>query len=140
MPGEHNGRALTVQDVFEAVGANAAGRISDEELLAIEDQGLSGRRRVRRPVHRQHDGDRHGDDRAVAFGTASTPQVDPQKEEIAFRCGEVIMDAVRDGSEAARHRHSHGVRECDCVGGRYRRFDQLRAAPARDGSRGGSRS
>src|SRR3954452_24310040 len=32
MPGEHNGRALTIQDVFEAVGANAAGRISDEEL------------------------------------------------------------------------------------------------------------
>jgi dihydroxy-acid dehydratase len=32
-----------------------------------------------------------------AFGTASTPQVDPKKENIAFRCGEVIMKAVRDG-------------------------------------------
>src|ERR1700742_4969496 len=35
MPGRHNGRDLTIQDVFEAVGANAAGKIDDKELLAI---------------------------------------------------------------------------------------------------------
>ena len=37
MPGRYQGRDLTVQDVFEAVGARAAGRITDEELLAIEN-------------------------------------------------------------------------------------------------------
>src|ERR1700742_3570183 len=37
MPGRHNGRDLTIQDVFEAVGANAAGKIDDKELLAIEN-------------------------------------------------------------------------------------------------------
>ncbi len=42
MPGEYKGRALTVQDVFEAVGANAAGKISDEELRQIEDRACPG--------------------------------------------------------------------------------------------------
>src|SRR5438105_6283613 len=35
-PGHYNGRDLTVLDVFEAVGANSAGRMSDAELKAIE--------------------------------------------------------------------------------------------------------
>ncbi len=60
LPGNYKGRDLTVQDVFEAVGANAAGKISDAELLAIEERCLSGRGRLRRPVHRQHDGDCDG--------------------------------------------------------------------------------
>src|SRR3954452_20978043 len=34
MPGHYQGRDITIQDVFEAVGANAAGRVSDDELLA----------------------------------------------------------------------------------------------------------
>src|ERR1700689_5129010 len=36
-PGHYKGRDLTIQDVFEAVGSNAAGRIDDAELLAIEN-------------------------------------------------------------------------------------------------------
>src|SRR3979490_2482260 len=42
MPGRHKGRDLTVQDVFEAVGANAAGKISDQELLEIENRAGPG--------------------------------------------------------------------------------------------------
>src|SRR5271170_6232732 len=42
MPGRYQGRDLTVQDVFEAVGANAAGKITDEELLAIENAACPG--------------------------------------------------------------------------------------------------
>src|SRR5438309_333230 len=37
LPGKYKGADLTIQDVFEAVGANAAGRISDQELLEIEN-------------------------------------------------------------------------------------------------------
>jgi len=37
LPGRHAGRDITIQDVFEAVGANAAGRITDQELLDIEN-------------------------------------------------------------------------------------------------------
>src|SRR5512142_411659 len=42
LPGHYQGRDLTIQDVFEAVGANAAGRISDRELLEIENAACPG--------------------------------------------------------------------------------------------------
>ncbi|MGD9742967.1 MAG: dihydroxy-acid dehydratase [Dongiaceae bacterium] len=36
LPGRHKGRDVTVQDVFEAVGSHSAGKMSDEELHALE--------------------------------------------------------------------------------------------------------
>jgi dihydroxy-acid dehydratase len=36
LPGQYDGRDITIQDVFEAVGANANGTMSDGELQAIE--------------------------------------------------------------------------------------------------------
>ena len=41
-PGRFAGRDVTIQDVFEAVGAHAAGRMSDADLSEIEDERLSG--------------------------------------------------------------------------------------------------
>jgi len=49
------------------VGANAAGKISDEELLAIENHACP-RRRVRWPIHRQHNGHCDGDHWLVPMG------------------------------------------------------------------------
>ncbi len=97
LPGHLNGRDLTVQDVFEAVGANAAGKISDEELLAIENAACPGAGAC--------GGQFTANTMATVmeiiglspFGTASVPQVDPRKHEVAFRCGEVILNAVRNG-------------------------------------------
>ncbi len=56
-PGQFQGREVTVQDVFEAVGAHAAGRMSDSDFKLLEDTACPGRRRLRRAVHREHDGD-----------------------------------------------------------------------------------
>src|ERR671939_458639 len=42
MPGRLGDRDLTIQDVFEAVGAHAAGKITDEELKAVEDFACPG--------------------------------------------------------------------------------------------------
>jgi dihydroxy-acid dehydratase len=42
LPGHYQGRDVTVQDVFEAVGAVAAGRMSDAELLALENAACPG--------------------------------------------------------------------------------------------------
>jgi dihydroxy-acid dehydratase len=36
LPGTYKGRDVTIQDVFEAVGANAKGTLSDEDLLGLE--------------------------------------------------------------------------------------------------------
>src|SRR5436189_666283 len=41
-PGEFHGKNITIQDVFEAVGAHAAGRMSDADLLTVENQACPG--------------------------------------------------------------------------------------------------
>lgn len=100
MPGHYKGRDLTVLDVFEAVGANAAGKISNEELLAIENAACPGAGAC--------GGQYTANTMATVMemiglspmNTASVPQVDPRKHQVAFRCGEVIMDAVRAGRKA----------------------------------------
>src|SRR5580658_10760767 len=100
MPGHLHGRDLTVQDVFEAVGANAAGRITDLELLEIENAACPGAGAC--------GGQFTANTMATVMemiglspmNTASVPQVDPRKHQVAFRCGEVVMDAVRAGRKA----------------------------------------
>ena len=100
MPGHYKGRDLTVLDVFEAVGANAAGKMSDEEFLAIENAACPGAGAC--------GGQYTANTMATVMemiglspmGTASVPQVDPRKHQVAFRCGQVIMDAVRNERKA----------------------------------------
>src|SRR5512140_3289340 len=97
MPGHYKGRDLTVQDVFEAVGANGAGRISDDELLAIENAACPGAGAC--------GGQFTANTMATVMeliglspmGTAAVPQVDPAKDDVAVRCGKVIVDAVLNG-------------------------------------------
>jgi dihydroxy-acid dehydratase len=42
LPGRYKGQDITIQNVFEAVGSNAAGKISDLELLEIENAACPG--------------------------------------------------------------------------------------------------
>jgi dihydroxy-acid dehydratase len=94
MPGEYQGRKLTVQDVFEAVGAHAAGRISDTELQAIEDRACPGAGAC--------GGQFTANTMATVMemiglspmNTAAVPQVDSRKNDVAFRCGQVVMNAI----------------------------------------------
>ena len=73
LPGRYKGQDVTILDVFEAVGAHAAGKITDEELQRARGGRLAGRRRVRRPVHRQHDGDGLRGARHLADGLGDGP-------------------------------------------------------------------
>ena len=56
-PGRYRGRDVTIQDVFEVVGAHAAGHGDRRRGACARERGLSGSGRLRRPVHREHDGD-----------------------------------------------------------------------------------
>ena len=95
LPGKLGDRELSIQDVFEAVGANAAGKISDAELLAIEDHACPGAGAC--------GGQFTANTMATvmeAIGiapmfTASIPQVDPRKADVSRRCGELILNAVQ---------------------------------------------
>lgn len=95
LPGRHHGHDITIQDVFEAVGANAAGRITDQELLEIENHACPGAGAC--------GGQFTANTMATVLeliglspmGSAAVPQVDARKAGVSFRCGEIIMDAVR---------------------------------------------
>src|ERR1700681_190881 len=96
LPGRYQGRDLSVQDVFEAIGANAAGKMSDEELLAIENAACPGAGAC--------GGQFTANTMATVMeiiglspmGTAAVPQVDERKKAVAERCGELIVKAVRE--------------------------------------------
>lgn len=97
-PGEHHGRKLTVQDVFEAVGANAAGRITNQELLEIENKACPGAGAC--------GGQYTANTMAMVMefiglavmGTGSVSAVDPLKEKTAYEAGKYIVDLLRRGT------------------------------------------
>jgi dihydroxy-acid dehydratase len=95
LPGHLGDKALTVQDVFEAVGAHSAKKITDEELLAIENAACPGAGAC--------GGQFTANTMATIleliglcpFGMASVPQPDNRKLEVAYECGRLIVEAVR---------------------------------------------
>ncbi len=95
MPGEYKGKAVTVQHVFEAIGAAAAGKITDEELRELENVACPGPGAC--------GGQYTANTMATVMeiiglsplGTAAVPAVDPRKDAVGVRCGEMIMDIIR---------------------------------------------
>jgi dihydroxy-acid dehydratase len=95
MPGHYQGRDLTIQDVFEAVGANAAGRITDQELLDIENLACPGAGACGGQFTANTMATVMEMIGLAPMNTAAVPQVDPRKQKVAFRCGEIAVDAVK---------------------------------------------
>lgn len=97
MYGEYGGRRLTIQDVFEAVGAFNAGKISAEEFRAIENGACPGAGAC--------GGQFTANTMATAFemlgispmGFGDVPAMDSTKDEVAFECGRLVMDLLRRG-------------------------------------------
>jgi len=95
LPGRYKDKDISIMEVFEAMGAHAAGRINDQELLDIEDHACPGAGAC--------GGQYTANTMATVMeliglspmGTASVPQVDKRKEAVAYRCGQIILDAVR---------------------------------------------
>ena len=95
--GEYRGRRLTVQDVFEAIGAFNAGQIDAAELKGIECAAC--------PSDGACGGQFTANTMATAFemlgvspmGFNGVPAPDPRKEEIAFETGRLAMDLLRKG-------------------------------------------
>jgi dihydroxy-acid dehydratase len=95
MPGRYGDRDITVGDMYEAVGALAAGKITPEELLAMENSACPGPGAC--------GGQFTANTMATVLefiglspmGTASVPAADPRKAEVGRRCGELVMDLLR---------------------------------------------
>jgi len=96
-PGTFQGHEVTIQDVFEAVGAHAAGRMNDDDLCALEASACPGAGAC--------GGQFTANTMAIAteflgiaaLGSGSVPANDPKKAEVAKLAGERVMALVRGG-------------------------------------------
>ena len=96
-PGSFHGVPVTIQQVFEAVGEHAAGKITEEELHALEEAASPGAGAC--------GGQFTANTMAMAFealgispaGSAMVPAEDGRKLEVARSCGELVMEMLRAG-------------------------------------------
>jgi dihydroxy-acid dehydratase len=96
-PGRFKGRDVTIGEVFEAVGANAVGRMSDEDLKEIEENACPGAGAC--------GGQFTANTMAMILeflglspmGSASPPAEDPRKDEVCVEAGKLVMDLLHRG-------------------------------------------
>jgi dihydroxy-acid dehydratase len=97
MPGRHKGADVTIQDVFEAVGAHATGRMTDEELYELETAASPGAGACA--------GQFTANTMAMAFevlgispmGSAMVPAEHASKADEAFAAGRLVVDVLHRG-------------------------------------------
>ncbi len=100
MPGRCEGRDISIQDVFEAVGAHAAGAIDDKALDAIERSACPGAGAC--------GGQFTANTMAMALaflglspmGSGDVPAVAPEKAKEAERCGRLAAALTLEGRSA----------------------------------------
>jgi len=96
-PGRFKGRDVTIGEVFEAVGAHAAGLMSDEDLKDIEDRACPGAGAC--------GGQFTANTMAMVLeflglspvGSASPPALDGRKDEVCVEAGKLVMDLLHRG-------------------------------------------
>jgi dihydroxy-acid dehydratase len=99
-PGRFRGKNVAVGDIFEAVGAHAAGKISDADLAELEN--------VVCPGPGACGGQYTANTMAMAFemlgispmGANGVPAMLEEKDRTAHRCGELVMELLRKGVTA----------------------------------------
>jgi len=96
-PGSYKGKDVTIQDVYEAIGANAAGKISDQELHELENAACPGAG----ACGGQYTANTMSTVMEVIglspMGFNSVPAMDPQKDQISYDCGKVVMNLLQKG-------------------------------------------
>ncbi|HIG48141.1 MAG TPA: dihydroxy-acid dehydratase, partial [candidate division Zixibacteria bacterium] len=98
MPGTFQQRDVPIQDMFEAVGAHAAGKMTEIELKDMEDHACPGAGAC--------GGQFTANTMAIAFemlgispiGSASVPATHPDKPDVARQCGHLVMDLIRNNT------------------------------------------
>ncbi len=91
LPGRLNGRDISVADVFEGIGSESEGRITSEELLAIERAACPGAGSCA-GMFTANTMAAVGEALGLSLpGSASVPAVDPRLAEYARRSGETVM-------------------------------------------------
>ena len=94
-PGEFHGKNITIQDVYEAIGAHQAGKMSDADLLTIENQacpgaGACGGQFTANTMSTV--GEFLG---ISAMGFNDVPALDPEKKRVGREAGALVMDLLK---------------------------------------------
>lgn len=94
-PGSFQGRDVTIQDVFEAVGKHAAGQMSDEDFLTLEKSACPGAG----ACGGQFTANTMATSMEVLgispLGSGTVPATDPQKNSVAFDAGKLVVELVK---------------------------------------------
>ncbi len=102
MPGNLNGEALDITSVFEAVGANAVGKISDEELKAIECAACPGEGSCA-GMFTANTMASVGEALGMSLlGSASAPAIDGRRDEYAYQSGQAVLNLLDLGITARK--------------------------------------
>lgn len=100
MPGELDGRALDITSVFEAVGANAVGAMSDEELTQIECAACPGEGSCA-GMFTANTMASVGEALGMSLlGSASVPSIDPRRDQYAYDSGLAVLNLLDEGINA----------------------------------------
>jgi dihydroxy-acid dehydratase len=120
-PGHFRGQRVTIQEVFEAVGAHAAGRMSDEELAELEAAASPGAGAC--------GGQFTANTMAMAFevlgispaGFSMVPATDPHKSDVAKEAGRLVLDVLKRGQRPSdiitRDSLENAIAAIACSGG-----------------------
>jgi dihydroxy-acid dehydratase len=95
--GRFQGRDVTIVDVYEGVGANAAGLMTDAELKQLEDAACPGAGACGGQFTANTMSTVMEFIGLSPMGANSIPALDPKKEEVAYQCGQIVMDLLRRG-------------------------------------------
>ncbi|MFV0316649.1 MAG: dihydroxy-acid dehydratase [Microthrixaceae bacterium] len=97
LPGNHNGVALDIVSVFEAVGAHAVGEIDDEELAAIEHNACPTEGACA-GMFTANTMASVGEALGMSLpGSASAPAVDRRRDDYAYASGVAVVNLLRQG-------------------------------------------
>ena len=94
LPGEYCGKDVTIQDVFEAVGAHARGKMSLDELSKLEHAACPGAGSCA-GLYTANTMAEATEALGIALpGTATPPAVSERRQEASFACGEAVMNLL----------------------------------------------
>jgi dihydroxy-acid dehydratase len=97
LPGNHNGRALDITSVFEAVGACALGTITEDDLGQIERKACPGEGACA-GMFTANTMAAIGEALGMSLpGSASPPSVDRRRDDDAVLAGEAVVELLRLG-------------------------------------------
>ncbi|TKX80760.1 dihydroxy-acid dehydratase [Halorubrum sp. SD626R] len=96
MPGEHEGRDVTIVQVFEGVGAYAEGDMSGEELDDLERHACPGAGSCGGMFTANTMASISEALGMAPLGSASAPAEDTERYEVAERAGELVLDCIEN--------------------------------------------